>query len=105
MKENAKLYNFIKVKLYIGKTLFLIFWVLIFSHPKCSAMPKLVCITPCLNRPTEKSCIYFVYKNCTICIQLMCTKCIQDGYIENVSHILTNFCIHFVYRVKRTMAA
>ena len=40
---------------------------------------------------TEKLCIHFVYKNCAGCIQLMYTKCIQ-----NVSHILANFCIHFV---------
>ena len=30
----------------------------------------------------------------------MYTRCIQ-----NVSHILTNFCIHFVYKIKRIMAA
>ena len=30
----------------------------------------------------------------------MYTKCIQ-----NVYQILTNFCIHFVYKIKRTMAA
>ena len=34
------------------------------------------------------------------CIQLMYTKCMQ-----NVYHILTNFCIHFVYKIKRTMLA
>ena len=26
-------------------------------------------------------------------------------YIKNVYHISTNFCIHFVYSIKRTMAA
>ena len=30
----------------------------------------------------------------------ICTKCIQ-----NISRILTNFCLHFVYKIKRTMAA
>ena len=30
----------------------------------------------------------------------MYTKCIQ-----NITHILTNLCIHFVYKIKRTMAA
>ena len=30
----------------------------------------------------------------------MYTRCIQ-----NVSHISTNFCIHFVYKIKRNMAA
>ena len=30
----------------------------------------------------------------------MYTKCIQN----NVYHISTNFCIHFVYKIKRTMA-
>ena len=30
----------------------------------------------------------------------MYTKCMQDVY-----HILTNFCIHFVYKIKRTMLA
>ena len=33
-------------------------------------------------------------------IYKMYTRCIQ-----NVSHILTNFCIHFVYKIKRIMAA
>ena len=26
-------------------------------------------------------------------------------YIQNVSHISTNFCIHYVYNTKRTMIA
>ena len=30
----------------------------------------------------------------------MYTKCVQ-----NVNHISTNFCIHFVNKIKRTMAA
>ena len=30
--------------------------------------------------PARKSCVHFVYKNCTRCIQLMYTKCIQDAY-------------------------
>ena len=47
----------------------------------------------------RKACIQFVYKNCTRCIQLMYTR-----YIQNVSHISTNFCIQNVYKIKRTMA-
>ena len=49
---------------------------------------------------TQKSCKHFVYKNCSRCIQLMYMKCIQ-----NVPHISANFCIHFVHKIKRTMAA
>ena len=30
---------------------------------------------------------------------VMCTK-----YIQNVYHISTNFCVHFVYKIKRIMA-
>ena len=30
----------------------------------------------------------------------MYAKCIQ-----NVSHILTNFCVHFIQKIKRTTAA
>ena len=33
-------------------------------------------------------------------IYKMCTKC-----IENVCHISANFCIHFVYKIKRIMKA
>ena len=33
----------------------------------------------------------------------MYTKCIQDVCIRNLSNILTSFCIHFVYKIKRTM--
>ena len=50
----------------------------------------------------HRNCVYihFAYKSCTRCIQLMYTKCIQ-----NVSHILTNFCIHFEYKTKISLAA
>ena len=50
----------------------------------------------------HRNCVYihFAYKSCTRCMQLMYTKCIQ-----NVSHILTNFCIHFVYKTKISLAA
>ena len=33
-------------------------------------------------------------------IYKMYTKCIQ-----NITHTLANLCIHFVYKIKRTMAA
>ena len=36
-----------------------------------------------------------MYTFCTS--ELMYTKCIQNGYIQNISHISTNFCIHFAY--------
>ena len=50
----------------------------------------------------HRNCVYihFACKSCTRCMQLMYTKCIQ-----NVSHILTNFCIHFVYKTKISFAA
>ena len=38
----------------------------------------------------------------------MYTKLVQDVYnwcIQNVYHISTNFCIHFVYKIKRTTPA
>ena len=35
----------------------------------------------------------------------MYTKFIQDVYIQNISHISTIFCIHFVYKIKRIMTA
>ena len=41
-----------------------------------------------------------LYKMYTTDVYNMYTKCIQ-----NVYHIATNFCIHFVYKIKRTMAA
>ena len=53
-----------------------------------------------LPLPTRKLCIHFIYKNCTRCIQLIYTK-----FIQNVYHILTSFCIHFVYKIKRIMPA
>ena len=58
-----------------------------------------------VSSPTRKLCIHFVYKNYTRCIYLMHTKCIQNVYMQNAYHILTNFCIHFVYKIKRTMPA
>ena len=36
----------------------------------------------------------------TTYVYKMYTKCVQ-----NVNHISTNFCIHFVNKIKRTMAA
>ena len=39
--------------------------------------------------------VYMIYTFCTS--ELMCIKCIQNGYIQNVSYISTNFCIHFAY--------
>ena len=29
----------------------------------------------------------------------MSTKCIQNVYIQNISHITRNFCRHFVYKI------
>ena len=37
---------------------------------------------------TQKSCIHFVYQNCTRCIQLMYTKC-----IPHFGKFLYTFCI------------
>ena len=31
--------------------------------------------------------------------ELMYIKCIQNVCIQNVYHISTNFCIHFVYKI------
>ena len=50
----------------------------------------------------------FVYNLCTklteylqkLIVYKMYTKCIQ-----NVSHISSNFCLQFVYKIKRTMTA
>ena len=44
-------------------------------------------------------CIQKLYKMYTTDVYKMYAKCIQ-----NVYHISTNFCIHFVYKIKRTMA-
>ena len=55
--------------------------------------------------PKQKLCIYFLYKNCTKCIQLMYTKCIQNAYKMYIYHTSTSFCIYFVYKIKRTMPA
>ena len=40
-------------------------------------------------------------------VYILYTKIVQDVYnrcIQNVSNISTNFCIHFVYKIERTMA-
>ena len=57
------------------------------------------------NKKSHKSCIHFVCKNCTRCIQQIYTE--YTKCIENLSHILTKFCIHFILytKIKRTMAA
>ena len=42
------------------------------------------------------------------CVYILCTKIVQDvcnWCIQNVYHISTSFCIHFVYKIKRTMPA
>ena len=49
-------------------------------------------VTCRLWTPTRKLCIHFVYKNFTRCIQLMCTKCMQ-----NLSKMYTTFRENFVY--------
>ena len=46
-----------------------------------------------------------VYTFCMQKLYKMYTKCIQNVYMQNAYHILTNFCIHFVYKIKRTMPA
>ena len=38
-----------------------------------------------------------MYTFCTS--KLMYTKCIENVCIQNVSHISTNFCIHFAYKL------
>ena len=41
-------------------------------------------------------------------VYILYTKIVQDVYnlyIQNVYHIWTNVCIHFVYKIKRTMPA
>ena len=38
-----------------------------------------------------------MYTFCTS--KLMYTKCIENVCIQNVSHISTNFCIHFAYKM------
>ena len=46
-----------------------------------------------------------VYTFCMQKLYKMYTKCIQNVCMQNAYHILTNFCIHFVYKIKRTMPA
>ena len=47
---------------------------------------------------------------CTFCIQKLYKMYTTDvykiytRYVQNTSQILTNFCIHFVHKIKRTMA-
>ena len=48
------------------------------------------------------NCIYILY---TKIMQDVYNWFIQNGYIQNVYNISTNFCIHFVYKIKRIMAA
>ena len=56
-------------------------------------------------------CIYILYEFCIQIVyitfmmytfgrsELKYTKCTQNVCIQNVSHISTNFCIHFVYKM------
>ena len=46
--------------------------------------------------PTWKLCIHFVYNNCTRCIQLMYTKCLQKFVEMWDTFCIQKFCIHFV---------
>ena len=77
----------------------------IFYWPTSTVLIKLFfkfinkCQTEILRCLTRKLCTHFMYKNYTRCMQLIYTKCIQNVYIS------TNFCIHFVNKIKRTMAA
>ena len=42
--------------------------------------------------------VYIMFMMYTFCrSELICTKCIQNFCIQNVSQISTNFCKHFVY--------
>ena len=49
--------------------------------------------------------VYKIYTKClyTKCPpyfnKLLCTKCIKNVFISNISHILTKFCINFVYKI------
>ena len=43
---------------------------------------------------------YIIFVMCTFCrSELMYTKCIHNVCIQNVSHILRNFCRHFVQKI------
>ena len=48
-----------------------------------------------LHHPTRKMCIHFAHKNCT--------RYIHNWCIQNVYHISTNFFIHLVCKIERTM--
>ena len=60
-----------------------------------------------MKNHTRKLCIHFVYK----IVQDVYNWCIQNVYkmyticIQNLYHISTNFCLNFVYKIKRTMPA
>ena len=44
--------------------------------------------------------VYIMFMMYTFCrSELIYKKCIQNVCIQNVSHISTNFCIHFVYKM------
>ena len=44
--------------------------------------------------------VYIVLMMYTFCkSEVMYTKCIQRKCIKNVSHVSTNFCIHFTYKI------
>ena len=45
--------------------------------------------------------VYIMFMIYTFCSsELMYTICIQNVCIQNVSHILTNFFIHFIYKIQ-----
>ena len=49
---------------------------------------------------TQKLCIHFVYKNCTRCIRLMYTKCIQNVYHIKINSKSKELCqLNFVYKM------
>ena len=48
-----------------------------------------------LHTIMDTDCIYNVW--CTLFVDQ--NWCIQNVYMQNVSHISTNFCIHFVYKM------
>ena len=57
------------------------------------------CLLMLTLHPTQKLCIHFVFLYTKI-VQDICNWCMQNVYL-----ILTNFCMHFVYKNKRTMPA
>ena len=56
-----------------------------------------------IQNPHQNS-VYICMQNCTRCIQHYVYK-IYTRCIQNAFHISTNFGIHFVYKIKRTMIA